>query len=194
MCHWSTSSQLWQLVHCCEQMCPTKKINQLIHHFLEQYQCILVDEDSASIHQANVRLAGISREVSKPRYSGLDFFNRSGIWQAPRQQRRSLWHPTSRLRDFTRSCGKTSVSLLHRGPITLTQWSMEETDIIANQSFISKIDILSISCEIAFGWVIQDLADAYSTLVRVMTGAVRQQAITSEPVFIKFCANIWRHN
>ena len=29
-----------------------------------------------------------SRKVSQPRYSGLDFSNRSEIWQAPRQQRR----------------------------------------------------------------------------------------------------------
>ena len=29
-----------------------------------------------------------SREVSKPRDSGLDFFNRSEMWQAPRQERR----------------------------------------------------------------------------------------------------------
>ena len=27
------------------------------------------------------------REISKPRDSGLDFSNRSEIWQAPRQQR-----------------------------------------------------------------------------------------------------------
>ena len=29
---------------------------------------------------------------------------------------RSLWHPISRLRDFTRSHGKTSVHLMNRGP------------------------------------------------------------------------------
>ena len=40
----------------------------------------------ASIHKANGRLIAISREVSKLRDSGLDFSNRSEIWQAPRQQ------------------------------------------------------------------------------------------------------------
>ena len=33
------------------------------------------------------RLIGRSREFSKPYDSCLDFFNRSEIWQAPRQQR-----------------------------------------------------------------------------------------------------------
>ena len=41
----------------------------------------------ASIHYTGGRLTTRSREVSKPRDSGLDCCSRSGIWQAPRQQR-----------------------------------------------------------------------------------------------------------
>ena len=39
----------------------------------------------ASIHEAIGRLTAWSREVSKPPDPGLDFSNRSEIWQAPRQ-------------------------------------------------------------------------------------------------------------
>ena len=39
----------------------------------------------ALIHQADGRLSPKYREVSKPRDSGLDFYNRSEIWHAPRQ-------------------------------------------------------------------------------------------------------------
>ena len=41
----------------------------------------------ASIHQAHGRLTARSREVSKPRDSGLDRSNSSKIWQAFRQPR-----------------------------------------------------------------------------------------------------------
>ena len=41
----------------------------------------------AFIHKADGCLTTRCREVSKPRDSGLDFSNRSEIWQAPRQQR-----------------------------------------------------------------------------------------------------------
>ena len=41
----------------------------------------------ASIHYADGRLTARSREVSKPRDSGLNIFHRSEIWQAPRQHR-----------------------------------------------------------------------------------------------------------
>ena len=38
-----------------------------------------------------------SREVSKPRDSGLDFSNRFEIWQAPRQQRcQDAWQISER--------------------------------------------------------------------------------------------------
>ena len=37
----------------------------------------------ASIHYADTWLTTRSRELSKPRYSSLDFSNRSEIWQAP---------------------------------------------------------------------------------------------------------------
>ena len=50
---------------------------------------LLVTEDMilrASIHQAVRRLTARSREVSKPRDSGLNFSNRSEIWQVPRQR------------------------------------------------------------------------------------------------------------
>ena len=40
------------------------------------------------IHQADERIAARFREVSKSRDSGLNFSNRSEIWQAPRQHRR----------------------------------------------------------------------------------------------------------
>ena len=55
----------------------------------------------ASIHDADGRLTAKSREVSKLRDSGLDFF----------QSFRNLTVTSAaalRLRDFTRSCGKTS--------------------------------------------------------------------------------------
>ena len=38
-------------------------------------------------HKADGRLTARSREVSKPRESGLNFSNGTEIWQAPRQQR-----------------------------------------------------------------------------------------------------------
>ena len=44
------------------------------------------DRNWASIHQAVRRLTARSREVSKPRDSGLNFSNRSEIWQVPRQR------------------------------------------------------------------------------------------------------------
>ena len=43
-------------------------------------------ESWASIYLADGRLTARYREVSKSRNSGLDFSNRSAIWQAPQQQ------------------------------------------------------------------------------------------------------------
>ena len=40
----------------------------------------------ACIHSAVRRLTALSREVSKPQDSALDFYNRYEIWQASRQQ------------------------------------------------------------------------------------------------------------
>ena len=48
----------------------------------EHYDCI-----RASIHQTDRLLTASTRQVSKPRDSGLDFSNGSEIWQAHRQQR-----------------------------------------------------------------------------------------------------------
>ena len=69
------------------------------------------------------RLTARSREVSMSRDSGLNFSNRSEIWQVllPRclsnfRAIRPLQHPISRLRDFTRFGGKTSYRLVNRGP------------------------------------------------------------------------------
>ena len=56
------------------------------------------------------------RKISTPRDSGLNFSNRSEIWQVPRQP---LQHPISRLRDFTRFGGKTSYRLVNRGPVVI---------------------------------------------------------------------------
>ena len=39
---------------------------------------------------------------------------------------------------------------------------------LATFKFISRIDILSIACEIALRWMPKDLADCYSTLIQVM--------------------------
>ena len=41
----------------------------------------------ATSHKADGRFPARSRELSEPQESGLDFSNRSEIWQAPRQQR-----------------------------------------------------------------------------------------------------------
>ena len=49
---------------------------------LQVYQPLLV----TPIAPADWRLTDWSREVSKPRDWGLDFSNRSEIWQAPRQK------------------------------------------------------------------------------------------------------------
>ena len=63
-----------------------------------------------------------STEVSTTRDSGLDFSNRSDIWQATRSCQPhfcamwSLEHPISRLRDFTRFGGKASYRLANRCP------------------------------------------------------------------------------
>ena len=63
-----------------------------------------------------------SREASKPRDSGLNFSNRSEIWQ----------HPISRLRDFTRFGGKTSYRLVNRGPVSywILSWRVNGVDMI----------------------------------------------------------------
>ena len=59
----------------------------------------------------------VRRIHRKPRDSGLDFFNRSEICQAPRQQR-LLWHTISRLRDLTRFADTpyTNRSIAVHGP------------------------------------------------------------------------------
>ena len=67
-------------------------------------------------------LTARSGEVSKPRDSGLDFSNRSEIWQAPRQQRcRDACQISKRYDgynprplDFRRFGGKTSYRLVYR--------------------------------------------------------------------------------
>ena len=75
----------------------------------------------AYIHNANRCLTARSREVSKPRYSGFNFSNRSEILQARRQQRCrdaceiSLWHSDSWVRDFTKFDGKASYRLVNEG-------------------------------------------------------------------------------
>ena len=61
-----------------------------------------------------------SREVSKPRDSGLDFSNRFEIWQercrdACQISERCDYYNTQS-RDFTRFGGKTSYSLVNWGP------------------------------------------------------------------------------
>ena len=81
----------------------------------------------ASIYEAGGRLTARSRGVSKSPDSSLDFSqmfcNLTGTLAATPPIRlsefraiRSLEHPISRLRDLTRSCGKTSVHLMNRGP------------------------------------------------------------------------------
>ena len=54
---------------------------------------------------------------------------------------------------------------------------------------MSRINILSISSEIGHRWMLQDLTDNKSTLVQVMTWAVRQQAITGANID----PNLWGH-
>ena len=44
-------------------------------------------DTGASIHLADGRLTARPHEVSKPRDSGLNFYNRFEIWQAYRQHR-----------------------------------------------------------------------------------------------------------
>ena len=65
--------------------------------------------DQGSIHSAGGRLTASSREVSKLRDAGLDFSNRSEM-----RGLRYLLHPISRLRNFTKSYGKTSVCLVNK--------------------------------------------------------------------------------
>ena len=72
-----------------------------------------------------ISLSSLSGKTSyHQRDVGLDFYNHSEIWQAPRQQRfrdacqnseRIIITPISRLRDFTNFGGKTSYRLLNRG-------------------------------------------------------------------------------
>ena len=70
-----------------------------------------------------------SCEAPKPLDSGLGFSNRFEIWQKPRQYRyrhacqiaeRYDHHNIARLLDFTKSCGKTSIRLVNRGPAIYT--------------------------------------------------------------------------
>ena len=59
----------------------------LLYSVLLQWQCCLCHILSwASIHKAVRRLTARSRKVSKQRDSGLNFSNRSEIWQVPRQR------------------------------------------------------------------------------------------------------------
>ena len=69
----------------------------------------------------------LPQDLVKPRDPGSAFFNRSKLWQAPRQQRLarclshlralwSFWCQISWLHGFTRSCGKIAVYLVNRGP------------------------------------------------------------------------------
>ena len=80
-----------------------------------------------------MRLTVGSLEVAKPRDSGLDFFQ--SLWSLPGTSAAalpqclsnirtipSLWHPISRLRDFTRSCGNSFYHLVNRGPGVLFQF------------------------------------------------------------------------
>ena len=74
----------------------------------------------ASIHEADGRLTARSQEVSKPRDSGLDFSDRSEIWQAPRQERcRYACHISERYDHDIQSRGfETSRALAVRHPST----------------------------------------------------------------------------
>ena len=79
---------------------------------------------------ANARPTARSRDVSKLRDSGLDFFHRFEIWLAPRQRLvlpsclsnfRSIWFLNrliTRLRDFMIFVGKTPYGLVNRGPVS----------------------------------------------------------------------------
>ena len=82
----------------------------------------------ASIHKADGRLTARSREVSKPRDSGLNFSNRSEIWQTPRQhryrdacqisERYDHYNIQSRGFETSRDLGfKTSYRIVNRGPV-----------------------------------------------------------------------------
>ena len=117
---------------------------------IDRNQFLMVDVRWAFIHQADGRLAVRSRGVSKPRYSGTAFFNRFGIWKAPRQQRsRDACQMLERYdycniqsRGFVNSrdlaikyCGKTSVRLVNRcqeymGMAALSQWYTTKRDNI----------------------------------------------------------------
>ena len=86
----------------------------------------------ASIHETDGRLTARSRKVSNWRDSGLDISDRWSLTGAsaaalPRclsnfRAMRSLYHPISRLRDFTRSSSKTSVRLVNRGSGWYSYW------------------------------------------------------------------------
>ena len=93
----------------------------------------------ASIHYVDGRLAARSRSVSLEAWdSGLDFFNRSDMWQAHQPRRcRDACHTSGRYdhdniqsRDFKRFGGKTSYRLVNRGPglvswLTQCNWSRQ---------------------------------------------------------------------
>ena len=88
------------------------------------------------------RMDILPQEVSKLRGSGLDFSNSSEIWQALLlrclsnfRAIRSLWHPISWLRDFTRSCGKTYDHLTHSG--RATHICVSKLTIIASDNGLS---------------------------------------------------------
>ena len=70
------SHKLWDPLCCVVLCCVVVATNHVIP-----------TSSRASIRNAVRRLTARSREVSKPQDSGLDFSNRSKIWQAPQQQR-----------------------------------------------------------------------------------------------------------
>ena len=92
-----------------------------------EYRSIPCISFKACIHWVERRLTTRSHKVSNQRDSGLDFSNRSENWQAHRQHYcryasqncraiRSLQHPISRLRYFTRFGSETSYRLVNGGP------------------------------------------------------------------------------
>ena len=95
----------------------------------------------ASIHKADGCPTARSREASKPRDSGLDFSNRSEIWQAPRQQQQ-FW-----------------VSTFHVIFIHLRK-------VIVKLNFV--IDDLAIFCEIALRSMLLNLTDDNSAYIQIV--------------------------
>ena len=114
------------------------------------------------IHKADGRHTTISFEVSKLLDLGLDYFNRSDIWQARRQQIlprclsnfraiQSSQHPISLLRDFMRSCGKASVRLVNRDPANLYIRSVQRFEDCLPFRFHPLRDFVSCAFSGCFG-------------------------------------------